>query len=619
MAFSFRIPAFAACTLLLAACHGGGGFTPTALPQSDAAIEPAGKTPTVAMKYSIKIPPLKTTATQAERHEQFVSASTQSIVFAIYKPGSTHNAKNLISNIPVALNAGAKGCNKAKARTCSGTLNLPPPSVDIVATTYDLKPAGKKIPKKAKKLAIATIVKQVVKANQKIGFTLGGIPASFSMTIAGATVVNGVQTATMFGMFTGNTNIAVAAFDADGNLIVTDGYVDAAGASTGIAMSEKASHPTCGKAVLQADPTKPGRASIVVSAPAPDGVFFNYGSNGIAKAFTTAGYCSFAVTARLGTGPVQQGAFVLSGPLLSEYSIGSSLAQPDGITLGPDGNIWFVDLEGNVGTINVTTRAISEYPLANPAGIVSSNGSLWVSTYNSIVQVQTNGSMSSFPTTATGNPAEQLAVDSSGNFWFTETQAQKVAKVTPSGATTEFSVSGSPYPVGIAGGSDGNMWFTGCVGNKIGRITPAAPNTQTLFSVPNSSTGPPAPFMMVGGPDGNLWFTSCGAGTIARVPIPSGSTVTPTFFQAPSTDTLGRGQMYGLAAGPNGDMLATDIADNTIDRIPLTATDVSQMTVVKVSQTPYWVTSDSNGAIWFTEHVVGNGIPPNGMIGRIQP
>ena len=53
-----------------------------------------------------------------------------------------------------------------------------------------------------------------------------------------------------------------------------------------------------------------------------------------------------------------------------------------------------------------------------------------------------------------------------------------------------------------------------------------------------------------------------------------------------------------------------------LDRIPLTANDASQMSQVKVSEAPQWMTAGPDGAIWFTEYTLGGG---NGMIGRIVP
>jgi virginiamycin B lyase len=85
-----------------------------------------------------------------------------------------------------------------------------------------------------------------------------------------------------------------------------------------------------------------------------------------------------------------------------------------------------------------------------------------------------------------------------------------------------------------------------------------------------------------------------------------------TYFQAPST---GRAQLWGLGAGPNGDMWMADI-QGYLDRVPLTASDASQMTQVKVSAAPHWMVTGPDGAIWFTEFTLGGG---NGKIGRIVP
>jgi hypothetical protein len=48
-------------------------------------------------------------------------------------------------------------------------------------------------------------------------------------------------------------------------------------------------------------------------------------------------------------------------------------------------------------------------------------------------------------------------------------------------------------------GPDGNIWFTDFVGQRIGRITPAGAFTE--FPVPGSPGG------ITAGPDGNIWFT----------------------------------------------------------------------------------------------------------------
>ena len=61
--------------------------------------------------------------------------------------------------------------------------------------------------------------------------------------------------------------------------------------------------------------------------------------------------------------------------------------------------------------------------------------------------------------------------------WFTESSANKIGFITPSGTVAEFVLTstiwaGGPEPEGIVNGPDGNLWFTEPGTNKIGMITP---------------------------------------------------------------------------------------------------------------------------------------------------
>jgi virginiamycin B lyase len=615
MALRFQFPAAVAGTLVLAACagsHSAGGFAPQTLQPTTAGVAAANPS-TVPMTYSIKVPAAKGAAgTAAQRHEDFVSASTQSIEFQVYKTKKRHTPSTLISTMVVALNAGAKGCTGSGARICTGTINLPPPSVDIVATTYDLKPAGKKISKKAKQLAIASIAGQTVKAGKKLAFTLGGIPATFAMTIPNATPppVSGVETAEVYGMAPSNANISIKAYDADGNFIVTDAYVNAAGKSTGIAMSVTPSQKSCTSPVLQAD-TNEADTSITVTAPPKIGVFFNYGTNGIAAAFSTPGYCSFDVAASLGSNAVQHGRFELSGPMLTEYplpSSSSSPASPEAIVVGPDNNIWFTDLAG-VRTFNVITKAITTYTVpTTPQGIASYGGSLWINGYGHLIQMSTAGTIvndfTNSPSPGNG-PNNQLVLGPDGNFWFTEFMSQKVAKVSLTGSLTEYGVPGTGNPSGISM-AGGQLWFTTNADQGLLSITTSG--TQKHYTLPANTY----PNFMVTGPDGKLWFASCN-GTMNRLAVPTSSTLAPTVFTVPPHGAV-PGRVRGIAAGPNADMWGADAAGN-LDRVPLTATNSSQVTAVAVSEAAQWLTLGPDGAIWFTESTPTG----NGKIGRLVP
>ena len=143
---------------------------------------------------------------------------------------------------------------------------------------------------------------------------------------------------------------------------------------------------------------------------------------------------------------------------------------PMGITVGPDGNLWFTEtVVGKIGEINPTTHAIREFFV--PGGV---------------------------PYGITAGP--------DGNLWFTEPQANKIGFINPaSGAITEIPLTVDPStgvgggPFGIAAGPDGNLWFT--AKNAIGRINPT---THAVTDFPATIYGQD----IIAGPDGNLWFSA---------------------------------------------------------------------------------------------------------------
>jgi hypothetical protein len=71
------------------------------------------------------------------------------------------------------------------------------------------------------------------------------------------------------------------------------------------------------------------------------------------------------------------------------------------------------------------------------------------------------------------------------------------------GKITEFAVGGVPGE--ITAGPDRNLWFTETLANKIGRITPSG--TITEYRVPTSNSNPGE---ITAGPEGDLWFTQSG-------------------------------------------------------------------------------------------------------------
>jgi virginiamycin B lyase len=229
-----------------------------------------------------------------------------------------------------------------------------------------------------------------------------------------------------------------------------------------------------------------------------------------------------------------------------------------------------------------------------------------------------------------------------GNFWITESAANKIGRMTPDGVITEFQVpttvppnpqqnpTGSSRPIAIAVGPDGNIWFTELLGNKVAKITTAGVITEFTLPAPNSQPGG-----ITTGPDGNIWFTERTPNTVARI-TPSG---TITEFPIPSTvpvtsdNPTGSSDPRFIRLGSDGALWFTELLANKIGRITTagTITEFQVPTTVPPAPVPVPVgvppmpssnvigSSEPRGLIlgpdgnmWFTEFL-------GSKIGRITP
>jgi virginiamycin B lyase len=67
--------------------------------------------------------------------------------------------------------------------------------------------------------------------------------------------------------------------------------------------------------------------------------------------------------------------------------------------------------------------------------------------------------------------------------------------------------------LGIAAGPDGSLWFTEQNADKIGKISPSS-GTVTEYVIPIAKV---APNEIAAGPDGNLWFSQTGVSKIGKI------------------------------------------------------------------------------------------------------
>jgi streptogramin lyase len=151
-----------------------------------------------------------------------------------------------------------------------------------------------------------------------------------------------------------------------------------------------------------------------------------------------------------------------------------------------------------------------------------------------------------FPGPTAGSGPIGIAAGPDGALWFTETDGNKIGRITTAGVFTEFAVpTADSIPVGIAAGSDGTLWFTESDGNKIGRISTAGVITE--FPVPTAGS---SPTFIAAGPDGTLWFTEYDGNKIGR--ITTAGVITE--FAIPTAGSF----PVGIAAGPDGALWFTE-------------------------------------------------------------
>src|SRR5262249_42361078 len=146
--------------------------------------------------------------------------------------------------------------------------------------------------------------------------------------------------------------------------------------------------------------------------------------------------------------------------------------------------------------------------------------------------------------------------------WSTEGFGTKIGRTTPDGTFREFPIPpASSLPGGIALGPDGNMWFTESNKNKIGRITTVGTastpaGTITEFPLPTPLNGP---FFITRGPDNRLWFTENFSNKIGR--ITTDGIITEFPIPTPGSEPL------GIVAGADGNVGFTEMAGGKLGKI----------------------------------------------------
>ena len=291
---------------------------------------------------------------------------------------------------------------------------------------------------------------------------------------------------------------------------------------------------------------------------------------------------------------------------VTEFALPTSGSSPWGVAVGPDGNVWFTERAGNkIGRITMD-GAITEFPLPRagqqPAGITAGpDGNIWFTEHmgNRIGRITMAGVITEWAVpTASSTPA-RIAAGPDGNMWFTEQSGDRIGRITMAGVIREFRLLSSNRLLGgITAGPDGAMWFTERAGNAIGRI--AMDGTITEFAVPTASSNP---VNIATGPDGNLWFTEQNANKIAQ--ITPGGVITEFPVPTPAS------QPYGITAGPDQGMWFTEAMASAVGRLDLVPADLTGPAITIASPRDGWAYMKDDVVMaeyWCTDEEGGSGV-----------
>jgi streptogramin lyase len=187
-------------------------------------------------------------------------------------------------------------------------------------------------------------------------------------------------------------------------------------------------------------------------------------------------------------------------------------SNPRDLTVDHDGNIWFTKFypdSNGTSYINKYTMGggITDYPLprisndsfANPQGITAGpDGAIWFTEYgdNQVGRISASGEITRYPLPGTNGGPSTITTGPDGKLWFTEfgtgyiTDLRAISSITTSGEITQYPLTEQDMSAGygIITGPDNNIWISRPI-NAISRFIPGNMPTPPTGLTANSTSG----------------------------------------------------------------------------------------------------------------------------------
>jgi streptogramin lyase len=250
-----------------------------------------------------------------------------------------------------------------------------------------------------------------------------------------------------------------------------------------------------------------------------------------------------------------------------------------GVLVAPDDTIWFAEQYANyIGHYLPATRQFHIYPLPT-------------------VTTPNPGNSSQTLTLPSG--PNDLAIDTRGNLWFTELNADSLARLDPAtGNVRQYPLSSKKSvqtldPYGITVDPHGMIWFTEATNDHVGRLDPATGSIRYF-----TMQGPNIALMEIASdPHGMIWITSFSSGLLLSLD-PGTGTFHPYYVPFPNSNVEG---LYGLTITPSGEIWITVTSANVIARLDVPSNRFIYYSIPTSGGGPLGIVMGGNHTFWFTE------------------
>ncbi len=261
-----------------------------------------------------------------------------------------------------------------------------------------------------------------------------------------------------------------------------------------------------------------------------------------------------------------------------------------GIAIGSDDSVWYAEQYANyIGRYFPATRQFHLYQLP---------------------KVTTPDPANAGKTLTLPAAPNDLAIDSHGNVWFTELNANDLGKLNPvTGAIQQYPLTTAKDapaldPYGITIDPTGNIWFTEASASHLGRLDPAT-GAVRYYPVPGANI---ALMEVASDPHGTIWTTAFTSGLLVSL-NPATSAITK--YYAPSS-TGNTGGLYGVTISPSGEVWVTISATGIIARLDVSANQFVYYPIPTPGSLPLGLVMGAHHTLWFTE-------AGSNKIGMLQP